>query len=160
MSMRWARDVNPNSGFSRASSAIRCCNVDTYTGFWAPDMYPSNGSLKRRPLRSAGSIGPVPPPQRYYGALRLPAVRLAALHCLRLAIPPCASNLLPAAGTRGRGLRGVDIPVPEPETSVETAGSLRFPGDPHVPSPCSWTPVGPTTPGRCDVSARPPHVST
>src|SRR6185437_9965761 len=106
-------------------------------------MYPSNGRLKRRPLLSAGTIGPVPPPRRYYGALRLPAVRLAALRCLRLAIPPFASGLLPAAGTHDRGLRGVGVPVPEPEISMEAAASLRFPGDPHVPAPCSWTPVGP-----------------
>ena len=86
--MRWARDVKAISGFSRASSAIRCCSVDTYTGFWAPDMFPSNGPLKRRPLPSAGSLGPVPPLRRYYGALRTPAARLAALRCLRLAIPP------------------------------------------------------------------------
>jgi hypothetical protein len=32
---------------------------------------------------------------------------------------------------------------PSRKMTVETAGSLRFPGDPHVPSPCSWTPVGP-----------------
>ena len=51
-------------------------------------MFPSNGSLKRRPLPSAGSIGPVPPPHRYYEALRPPAIHLAALRCLRLAIPP------------------------------------------------------------------------
>jgi hypothetical protein len=42
--------------------------------------------------------------------------------------PPC---LLPAAGTRDRGLRGVGIPVPEPDMSVETDGSLRFPSAPR-----------------------------
>ena len=57
-------------------------------------MFPSNGQLKRRPLHSAGSFGQVPPPQRYYGTLRLPAAHLAALRFLRLAIPsfvPCSS---------------------------------------------------------------------
>jgi hypothetical protein len=39
--------------------------------------------------------------------------------------------LLPAAGTRDRGLRGVGIPVPEPDMSVETDGSLRFPSAPR-----------------------------
>src|SRR5271157_4936750 len=34
-----------------------------------------------------GSFGRVPPPQRYYGTLRLPAAHLAALRCLRLAMP-------------------------------------------------------------------------
>jgi len=54
-------------------------------------MFPSNGCLKRRPLRSTGPCGPVPPLRRYYGTLRLPAVPLAALRCLRLAIPPLRS---------------------------------------------------------------------
>jgi len=53
-----------------------------------PPKSPCNGSLKRRPLPSAGSIGPVPPPRRYYETLGLPAVPLAALRCLRGAIPP------------------------------------------------------------------------
>jgi hypothetical protein len=52
------------------------------------------------------------------------------------------------------------MPVPEPGMSVETDGSLRFPSAPRVPAPCSWTPVGPNTPGHCGVSTRPPHVST
>jgi hypothetical protein len=56
--------------------------------------------------------------------------------------------------------RGVGIPVPEPDLSVETDGSLRFPSHPRVPAPCSWTPVGPNTPGHCGVSTRPPHLST
>jgi hypothetical protein len=37
-----------------------------------------------------------------------------------LFLAPC---LFPAAGTRDRGLRGVGIPVPEPDMSVETDGS-------------------------------------
>ena len=52
------------------------------------------------------------------------------------------------------------MPVPEPGMSVETDGSLRFPSAPRVPAPCSWTPVGPNTPGHCGVLARPPYVST
>ena len=54
-----------------------------------------------------------------------------------------APDSLPPAGTRGRGHGEIGIPGPEPEMSVETAGSLRFPSDPRVPAPCSWTPVGP-----------------
>ena len=72
-------------------------------------------------------------------------------------LAPC---LLPSAGTRGRGLRGVGVPVPEPELSVETAGSLRFLGNPCVPMPCSQTPVGPRTPGHYGASTWPPLVST
>jgi hypothetical protein len=58
------------------------------TGSDAPVMFPFNGRLKRRPHRSVGSFGRVPPLPRYYGTLRLPAVRFAALRCLRWAIPP------------------------------------------------------------------------
>src|SRR4051794_13276747 len=71
-----------------------------------------------------------------------------------------APDLLPAAEAHGRGLRGVGGPVPEPELSVETAGSLRFLGNPCVPLPCSWTPVGPRAPGPCGASTWPPLVST
>ena len=52
------------------------------------------------------------------------------------------------------------MPVPEPGMSVETDGSLRFPSNPRVPAPCSWTPVGSNTPGHCGVSTWPPLVST
>src|SRR5271157_3400921 len=31
----------------------------------------------------------------------------------------------------------------KPAVTTETTGSLRFPSDPRVPAPCSWTPVGP-----------------
>src|SRR3954447_14532716 len=72
-------------------------------------------------------------------------------------LAPC---LLPATGTRGRGLRGVGVPAPEPEMSVETAGSLRFLGNPRVPLPCSGTPVGPRTPSPHGASTWPPLVST
>src|SRR5262249_39654652 len=61
---------------------------------------------------------------------------------------PLRRSLLPAASTRGRGLRGVGVPVPEPEMLVETDGSPRFPGTPRVPWPCSPTPAGPSTPGQ------------
>src|SRR3954451_16429837 len=71
-----------------------------------------------------------------------------------------APDLLPAAEAHGRGLRGVGVPVPEPEMSVETTGSLRFLGSPCVPMPCSWTPVGPRTPGPYGASTWPPLVST
>jgi hypothetical protein len=42
----------------------------------------------RHPLPSAGSLGLVPRPPRYYGALRLPVARLGALRCRRDPIPP------------------------------------------------------------------------
>jgi hypothetical protein len=44
--------------------------------------------------------------------------------------------------------------------SVETDRSLKFPSNPRVPAPRSWTPVGPNTLGRCGMSAWPPLMST
>ena len=116
--------------------------------------------MTRRPLSSAGSLGMVPRFPRYDEALRLPSAPFAVLRYLRLAIPPLRRSLLPAASTRDRGLRGVGVPGPEPELSVEMAGSPRFLGNPCVPMPCSWTPVGPRTPGHCGASTWPPLVST
>jgi hypothetical protein len=81
--------------FCLTRSAIRCCFVDTSTGSDAPAMFPSNGVMTRRPLLSAGSLGVVPPPHRYYGTLRLPTVPLASLRCLRSAIQPVASWFAP-----------------------------------------------------------------
>ena len=106
-------------------------------------MFPSNGSLNRRPLPSAGSIGPVPPPRRYYEALRLPAARFAALRFLRLAIPPVRPVCSQRPGRTTVGSGELVFRVPSRKLSVETAGSLRFPSHPRVPTPCSQTPVGP-----------------
>lgn len=36
------------------------------------------------------------------------------------------------------------------------SGPPRFLGNPGVPMPCSLTPAGPTTPGHCGASTRPP----
>ena len=119
-------------------------------------MFPSNGSLKRRPLPSAGSIGPVPPPRRYYEALRLPAARFAALRCLHLAIPPVRPVCSQRPGRTTVGSGELLFRVPSRKLSVETAGSLRFPSDPRVPTPCSQTPAGPIHAGYSGVSARPP----
>jgi len=53
---------------------------------------------------------------------------------------PCSS---PPARDRAVDQPGVGKPGLRPAVTMETAGSLRFPSDPHVPAPCSWTPVGP-----------------
>src|SRR5271157_2410259 len=70
------------------------------------------------PFAPRGPLGRVPPLHRYNDALRLLAAHLAALRCLRLAIPPQFS------GRRRRGLPG-------------SWGTL-----PCVP--CSSTPAGPS----------------
>ena len=49
----------------------------------------------------------------------------------------------PPARDRAADHPGVGKPEPRPAVTTEMAGSLRFPSDPHVPTPCSRTPVGP-----------------
>src|SRR5208282_1182467 len=61
---------------SRSRRRDRCFFMDTVMGFDAPAMFPSNVVMTCRPLLSTGSLGMVPPLQRYYGTLRLPAVLL------------------------------------------------------------------------------------
>jgi hypothetical protein len=46
-------------------------------------------------------------------------------------------------GTGAADQPGVSKPEPRPAVTTEMAGSLRFPSDPRVPTPCSRTPVGP-----------------
>jgi hypothetical protein len=123
-------------------------------------MLPPNGSSNRRPLPSAGSIGPVPPRHRYYEALRPPAIRLAALRCLCLVIPPLRPICSQRPGRTTVGSGELLFRFPSRKMSVEMAGSPRFLGNPCVPMPCSRTPVGPRTPGHCGASTWPPLEST
>jgi hypothetical protein len=79
-------------------------------------------------------------------ALRLLAARLAALRCLRPAIPfaacvhPFAPPVLRTLRTRGQGLFSR---FPSGFKGMETTRSPRFLDDPLPPLPCSSTPVGP-----------------
>ena len=52
---------------------------------------------------------------------------------------PCSS---PPARDIAVDQPGVGKPGLQPAVTTEMAGSLRFPSDPRVPAPCSWTPVG------------------
>src|SRR4051812_36343556 len=103
-------------------------------------MFPSNGPLKRRPLPSAGSFGRVPPPPRYYGALRIPAARLAALRCLRLAIPSFRPVFVPVG--LGRGPR-INLELVSRVSNRHCDGNGRVSQVPERPSyPCAlfWDP--------------------
>jgi hypothetical protein len=117
--------------------------------------------MTRRPLPSAGSLGMVPRLRRYYGTLRLPTVRLAAFRCLHLAIPSLRPSFVPLDGGRatgGLGVSGSGLPA---GITMETIGSLRFPGNPRDHCPCSATPVGSSTRfgSSCHVNdAAPAHV--
>ena len=143
-------------------NAIRCCFVSTVKGFDAPAMFPSNGVMTWRPLFSTGSLGIVPPLQRYYGTLRLPAVRLDSFdiftsryHRFR----PWFAPLGRGRPTGGQGVVGSGLPS---GLTMETSGSLRFLGNPGGHCPCSSTPVGSgrLSGPRVSCLTRPPPVST
>ena len=108
----------------------------------------------------AGSFGQVPPPQRYYGTLRLPAAHLAALRFLRLAIPsfvPCSS---PPTRDRAVDQPGVGKPGLQAGSHDGDGRVSQVPERPSCPCACSWTPVGPKYASHCGALARPPLVST
>jgi hypothetical protein len=123
-------------------------------------MESSDGSLIRRSLPSAGSLGPVPPPPRYYETLRPPAARPAALRCLRLAVPPL--RLVCSQRPRRTVVGGGELifRVPSRICRWKRQGLPGSRATLNVPGPCSWTPVGPDTPGRYSAPTWPPHVST
>ena len=104
--------------------------------------------MKWRPLPSAGSLGTVPLVHRYYETLRPPDSLLAALRCLRLAIPLERLSFVPVRlQTQSRRIiPEFAVPVaPDPVDFRELSGSPKFPGNPHDHSPCSSTPAGPST---------------
>ena len=68
--------------------------------------------MRRHPLPSTGSLGLVPPLQRYYKVLRLPAAHFAALRFLRLAIPSLRPLFVPPA------------PDAEPWINLELVGGI------------------------------------
>jgi hypothetical protein len=58
-------------------------------------VVPASGPQRGTPFAPRGPVGPVPPLRRYYGALRLLAVHLAALRFLRLASTTVSSPIRP-----------------------------------------------------------------
>jgi hypothetical protein len=82
----------------------------------------------------------VPRLQRYYRALRFPAVLAVPLRCLREAVTtPCACVRRSTQARRRLGARGVRVrPLPEPVViEAETVGRPKFLGNPHSRLPCS-----------------------
>ena len=87
--------------------------------------------MRRHPLPSTGSLGLVPPLQRYYEVLRLPAAHFAALRFLRLAIPSLRPWFVPPGPGRGAvDQSGVGRRYLQPPCSMETTGSPKFPEEP------------------------------
>ena len=83
----------------------------TVMGFDAPAMFPSNGVMTWRPLLSTGSLGMVPPLRRYYGTLRLPAVRLDPFDFFTSRYHRFARGLLPSVVGVPPGARELSVPV-------------------------------------------------
>ena len=87
--------------------------------------------MRRHPLPSTGFLGLVPPLQRYYEVLRLPAAHFAALCFLRLAIPSLRPLFVPPGPGRGAvDQSGVGRRYLQPPCSMETTGSPKFPEEP------------------------------
>ena len=134
----------------------------TVPGFDAPAMFPSNGVMTWRPLLSTGSLGMVPPLQRYYGTLRLPAAHLDPFEFFTSRYHRVARGLLPSVVGVPPGARELSVPVSPSGLTMETSGSLRFLGNPGGHCPCSSTPVGSgrLSGPRVSCLTRPPPVST
>src|SRR5208337_1904353 len=87
--------------------------------------------MRRHPLPLTGFLGLVPPLQRYYEVLRLPAAPFAALRFLRLAIPSLRPLFVPPGPGRGAvDQSGVGRRYLQPPCSMETTGSPKFPEEP------------------------------
>ena len=106
-------------------------------------MFPSNSVMTWRPLLSTGSLGMVPPLQRYYGTLRLPAVHLDPFEFFTSRYHRVARGLLPSVVGVPPGARELSVPVsPSGMNDGKRLGSLRFPGSPLGHCPCSSTSAG------------------
>ena len=125
---------------SRTRRRDRCWFVYTVLGFDAPAMCPSNGVMTWRPFLSTGSLEMVPPLQRYYGTLRLPAVRLDPFDVFTSRYHRVARGLLPSVVGVPPGARELSVPVSPSGLTMETSGSLRFLGNPGGHSPYSSDP--------------------
>ena len=104
----------------------------------------------------------VPPLQRYYGTLRLPAVRLDPFDFFTSRYHRVARGLLPSVVGVPPGARELSVPVSPSGFTMETSGSLRFLGNPGGHCPCSSTPAGSgrLSGPRVSCLTRPPPVST
>ena len=125
-------------------SYTTCDRFVSCTRWWA--RCPRHVSLQRCHDMASPSLHGVPrmvpPLQRYYGTLRLPAVLLATFDCFTRRYHRFARGLLPSVVGVPPGARELSVPVSPSGISMETAGSPRFPGNPDGHCPCSSTPAG------------------
>jgi hypothetical protein len=128
-----------------ARCTIVCDRVEMVRTLICPPSFLADGPQSGVPFPPPGPSGSVPRLHQYYGTLRFPAARSAALRCLRLAVPLLTLvTSLPSTAERHRRRPGVSLPGdPSFRSSAEAAGPPRFLGNPTVCMPCSLTPVGP-----------------
>ena len=144
--MRWAREVNPSSGERFARSAIRCGNVDTFSGSCAPGMFPSHGSVTWHSLPSLGSFRVQFPES--HGTVECSDFLRPSRHASlpsRGATRRCARRFVPGGPDAGPRAGGSSSGPRLPDrVAWRRPGSPRFLRNPPVPLPCSPTPAGPT----------------
>ena len=113
----------------------------------------------RHPLPSTGSLGSVPPLQRYYAVLRLPAAHSVSLRCLRSTVAKSPPVSLPRRAEPARRGLGLVTRCPSGFTS-EASGPPRFLDVPVAHMLRSWTPVESQRPGLLGRAMRPSAVVT
>ena len=122
---------SPATSQPRPRFAIRRRPVQMVSRLGVPGIYPSGGLMAWHPLPSTGSLGSVPPRRRYYGTLRLPSARPAALRCLRTAVSRSHPSFVPAAAGGADHGPGVGHPVPPAGNCREGGGASQVPGEPR-----------------------------
>jgi len=146
-----------------ASSAIRCCPVHTTLELKVSVMFPSNGSVTRRPLPSTGSpMGRVPPFPRYYEAFRLPADLPAALRypSVGSTILVRLSSSLPSGPTPTWRPGAFGLGCSAPTCQEWSRRVSQVPGHPSCTFARFLDPGGTDTPHHDGVPARPPSCNT
>ena len=139
-----ADGCSPRCGSRFANSAIRCCRVDTISGFLSIRRVSLQRFRHLAPrFPPQGPFGSVPLLQRYYQDAPTPCrpSHRASFPSLGGTTPGiCLRSAGPDA--RPRGLGGFCARCLPNRLWVETTGSPTFPGNPSVPLPCSSTPAG------------------
>ena len=96
------RSQSRKCGECFASSAIRCCFVNTRSSSDALGMFPSRGHEAAPPSLPRVQVGPVPLLRRYYEVLRFPTARDAALRFLHATLTTPRASLRVSGQVRRR----------------------------------------------------------
>ena len=158
-SMWCASVVSAVCGSSCASFATWWSFVEMVDEPGVSFIVPSASSMLRHRLPSTGSLGSVPPLQRYYAVLRLPAAHSVSLRCLRSTVPKSAPVSLPRRAEPARRGLGLVTRCPSGFTS-EASGPPRFLGVPVAHMLRSRTPVESQRPGLLGRAMQPSAVVT